>query len=341
MKDNTTRRFGFTGRQVNLLLEMIFVALILSGLASWLLNLDQAWIATTVHAVAAIVLLGVAPLKLRGPVRTGFKRRRATRWVSALFGVMILSGTLLGFLHSTGVWWGIGYWSAMWTHLLLGFTGIPFFLWHVVTRPVRPKMVDVDRRGLVTSAGLAAASAAVWGLQEVVVGVAGADGAYRARTGSHEVGSFDPRWMPTNHWINDQAPKGDLSDWVLRIEGEPVEINALAARAKPLITWLDCTDGWRSEQSWDVVPLAEVLSDRPGRSIRVTSYTGYSRLFARGDAHGVFLCFGYNGEPLRRGHGAPVRLVVPNRRGPWWVKWIDRVELSDRPFWLQLPLPAS
>jgi len=31
------------------------------------------------------------------------------------------------------------------------------------------------------------------------------------------------------------------------------------------------------------------------------------------------------------GHGAPVRLVAPGRRGFIWVKWVTRIELHDEP----------
>jgi DMSO/TMAO reductase YedYZ molybdopterin-dependent catalytic subunit len=34
------------------------------------------------------------------------------------------------------------------------------------------------------------------------------------------------------------------------------------------------------------------------------------------------------GEALAEGHGAPVRLVVPGRRGYQWVKWVGRVTVS-------------
>ena len=33
------------------------------------------------------------------------------------------------------------------------------------------------------------------------------------------------------------------------------------------------------------------------------------------------------GEPISPGHGAPVRLVAPNRRGFQWVKWVDRIAM--------------
>lgn len=37
-----------------------------------------------------------------------------------------------------------------------------------------------------------------------------------------------------------------------------------------------------------------------------------------------------NGEPLAKGHGAPLRLVVPGWFGIAWVKWLNRVEVLDR-----------
>jgi DMSO/TMAO reductase YedYZ molybdopterin-dependent catalytic subunit len=126
------------------------------------------------------------------------------------------------------------------------------------------------------------------------------------------------------------------------IDGRVADLDVIAASSRPLAAWLDCTGGWRSQQRWDVVPLADLVSDGgQGRSIQVTSATGYSRLFARSAADEAFVCVGYDGQPLRRGHGAPLRLVVPGRRGPWWVKWITSIELTDRPAWLQLPFPPT
>jgi len=79
----------------------------------------------------------------------------------------------------------------------------------------------------------------------------------------------------------------------------------------------------------------------PSRSVLVTSATGYRRLLPAGDAGSVHLAVGYGGEPLGRGHGGPARLVVPGRRGPWWVKWVTEIELDDRPWWLQPPFPLT
>jgi DMSO/TMAO reductase YedYZ molybdopterin-dependent catalytic subunit len=75
--------------------------------------------------------------------------------------------------------------------------------------------------------------------------------------------------------------------------------------------------------------------------VRVVSSTGYDRHFGHEALDRVFLAVGYGGEPLRAGHGAPVRLVVPGRRGPWWVKWVVEVRDAERPAWWQPPLPLA
>ncbi len=329
--------------QVNLALQLLLVTALATGLLSWVVG-DQwnGWLARA-HGVLGLSLLVLVPAKLRGPVRSGFRRHRWTRWVSAAFGIVVLAAVVLGVLHATGLWYGVGTWSALWTHTLLGFVAIGLLVWHLGSRPVRARVVDLDRQavlrlGLVVGVGLGAYLA-----QEAVTRVTGVAGGRRRATGSHEVASHDPERMPEVIWLDDDQPAVTAaSTWPLEIDGTAVTIASLRERARPVVATLDCTGGWWSEQAWDAVPLSELLpSSDDGRSVRVRSATGYARLFAPDDLGGVYLAVGYGGAPLRPGHGAPVRLVAPGRRGPWWVKWVTSIEPAGSPSWLQAPLPLT
>jgi DMSO/TMAO reductase YedYZ molybdopterin-dependent catalytic subunit len=44
------------------------------------------------------------------------------------------------------------------------------------------------------------------------------------------------------------------------------------------------------------------------------------------------LCWGMNGEPLPAAHGAPLRLIAPGWYGIANVKWLQRIEILDRPW---------
>ncbi|MGH9270080.1 MAG: molybdopterin-dependent oxidoreductase [Ilumatobacteraceae bacterium] len=331
-----------TARQVNLLLEVLVMAALATGAASWMVGDRWSRWLTFGHAVVGLMLLVLAPAKLRGSVATGFRRRRSTRWVSAIFGGLVVATAALGVLHATGWWFGVGAWTALWTHVLLAAVLIPFFVWHLLTRPVPPRRADLDRRAVVGTGVAAAAAVTVYGAQEVAARAFGWSGGDRRGSGSHEVGSGDPAAMPTVSWIDDVAPADTTAAaWRLVVDGVPVPIDGMWAMARPVIATLDCTGGWWSEQTWDAVPLGELLPDVAGRSVRVRSATGYDRYVDRGDLDRVHLAVGYGGRPLRAGHGAPVRMIVPGRRGPWWVKWVVAVEPSDRPAWLQLPLPLA
>ena len=122
------------------------IGAIATGLTSWAIG-DRwsGWLVGT-HAVIGLSLLVLVPAKARGSVATGFRRRRSTRWLSAAFGVLVLVTAVLGVLHATGLWFGVGPWTALWTHALFGFALLPLFIWHLVTRPVRPRPADLDRR---------------------------------------------------------------------------------------------------------------------------------------------------------------------------------------------------
>jgi DMSO/TMAO reductase YedYZ molybdopterin-dependent catalytic subunit len=339
---NPLRRIGrMTSRQVDLLLGVCTVIVVVTGVTAWAVGTGWSRVFVVVHAVAGIGFAVLAPMKMRGSVRTGLKRGHLSRWLSILLGVLVVATVALGLLHSSGAWYGVGYWSALWTHTLVATGVLVLVVWHVTSRPARPRRTDLDRRALLGGLSVAIVAGATYTTLEGAVRVAGLDGAARRFTGSHERGSFDPDAMPTVQWIDDSAPQTPEDEWRLLIDGRVASLDDLRNRTRTVEADLDCTGGWWSRQAWDVVPLSELLPDLTTRSIKVTSSTGYSRLFPATDAATTYLAVGYGGDALRRGHGAPVRLVAPGRRGPWWVKWVVGVEPDDRPWWAQFPFPLT
>src|SRR5262249_2177094 len=105
---------------------------------------------------------------------------------------------------------------------------------------------------------------------------------------------------------------------------------------------LDCTSGWYAEQDWTGVPVSALLRDRAGaRSLYVHSVTGYALRLPIEAIDALLLATAAGGVPLSPGHGYPLRLVAPGRRGFWWVKWVDRIALESVPWWWQSPFPLS
>src|SRR5438874_801632 len=114
---------------------------------------------------------------------------------------------------------------------------------------------------------------------------------------------------------------------------------------------LDCTGSFYSTQDWSGVWLSRLLASFPspargggesgGSSIHVRSLTGYDRRFAISDAGRLLIATRLGGMPLAPGNGFPVRLVAPDLRGYWWVKWVTTVTIDERPSWWQLPFPIQ
>ena len=271
------------------------------------------------------------------------RRDRPSRWVSVALGTFVAVAIATGVGFSLGVVSRLGPLTVMQVHVATGVAAVFFGFAHVWKRPQPIRTADPERRALLRFALVGGVAAIAYVAVERMAFSAGLPGARRRFTGSHERGTDDPSAMPVTSWINDTAPDIDPAGYRLIVETTAgtgtYELGQLAGSARVRAT-LDCTGGWYATQNWQGTRLSDVL-DGGGQSIRVISATGYERRFPVEAADQLLLATHVGNEPISVGHGAPVRLVAPGRRGFWWVKWVDRIVVDDRPSWWQPPFPLT
>jgi DMSO/TMAO reductase YedYZ molybdopterin-dependent catalytic subunit len=151
----------------------------------------------------------------------------------------------------------------------------------------------------------------------------------------------------------------DPASWTVKVDGlveKPLTlgIEHLQRAAKPAgLHVMECAGnvpltrfGLISACSWTGVPISELLDNAHPNSgathvqisgfdryttTSATSIPGASWTFAREELNKAraFLATEMNGQPLRKDHGAPVRLIVPGWYGCACIKWVDRITLVD------------
>ena len=317
------------------MLLLLFAAAFVSGLLMWVVGSGWGRWPTILHGAIGVAIVGISPWK-SFVSRRGIRRRGVGPAVPALvLSLLVVIALVTGFAHRAGRR-EAGPLLVMQIHVGAALVAVPLGLWHVAVRPVRPRRSDVSRRNVLRGALLGGGATAV----TLAVPHAG-----RAVTRSLERGSFEPSAMPVTQWLFDAVPRLDRAVWRLQVGERLWSLDDLERVGDThLDATLDCTGGWYANQRWTGIPLDRLfaLSAVPkGSSIEVRSVTGYSRRFPHGDAANLLLAVQVGGEPLSPAHGFPARLVAPNRRGFWWVKWVEQISVDGKPWWWQPPLPLS
>lgn len=315
-----------TPRGTDWSLAALIAVLLLSGLLSWDGLAATGWV-IPVHDALGLALTGVLVWKLR---RVG--RRLARSWI-ALTAVVLVAATL-----ASGIVWAwigspslAGYTLLAW-HVALAFALGGAVAVHLLlrARPLRRRDV-ADRRQALIAGGTLAAGAALYFAQRPFSRALGLEaGGRRTATGSYPTGDD----FPVTSWVADD-PDPLPADAPITVVGE----RTLALRADELgapdelTATLDCTGGFVTTQRWGGVRLDRLLADaRPrGSHVRVISVTGYRWFFPLDHAPRLLLATTLGDQPLTHGHGGPARLVAPDHRGWHWVKWVERIEVTDGP----------
>ncbi len=319
-------------------LAVLVVAMAATGLLSLRAGApSEGWI-FTLHGVLAGALLAATAWKLRRSVPRAVGTRRWGRLVLGLAVSLITIAALTGgFLWvASGELLSVGSWTVLTLHAWVGLILVPILVIHLLPhrwRLLRPRLAPprpgrlLSRRTLLAGGLLGMA-----GIASVLV-TGGLDrwrGGERRFTGS--------RWLPrggippATTFFGEGPPAIDPSSWRLDVEDgagrrrrwSAAELASLGMVTRSAV--LDCTSGWALETDWTGVPVARVVGPlAPGQQVLVRSATGWSTVLDADELEVAVLASAVAGSPLPVANGAPCRLVVPDRRGLDWVKWVTEV----------------
>jgi DMSO/TMAO reductase YedYZ molybdopterin-dependent catalytic subunit len=132
----------------------------------------------------------------------------------------------------------------------------------------------------------------------------------------------------------------DVASYRLRVTGKVVrelsltydEIRSLAkVTASPTLI---CPGAFVDHATWSGVPIPAILElagvQPDAKRIRMEGADGYSSVLLIDEALQTknFLAYELEGETLPALHGFPLRAVIPEHIGAFWVKWILEIQVQ-------------
>ncbi|MDS0278088.1 molybdopterin-dependent oxidoreductase [Halomicroarcula sp. S1AR25-4] len=145
--------------------------------------------------------------------------------------------------------------------------------------------------------------------------------------------------------INSIDPQVDAGEWTLSVTGaveqevtlDYDELQGMPAenRFSTLRCVGDSLNGKKMDTAlWTGVPVDQLLDEAGIQSgcecVMLRATDGYYEEFPIEALRGGLLVYGMNGKVLPRGHGYPVRALVPGHWGEVNVKWLTEIEVLER-----------
>jgi DMSO/TMAO reductase YedYZ molybdopterin-dependent catalytic subunit len=339
-----------TAAGLDRLLAVLVVALAATGLLSLRAGApSEGWL-FLLHGLLGGALAVTVAWKVRRSMPRAIRARRWGRVALGGFVSLATAAALVGGFAwvASGELLSIGSWTVLTLHAWIGLALVPVLVIHLLPRRWRlltPRRraasgharvgPAVSRRQVLAAGTIAMASVGFVGAAQLAETVRGGE---RRFTGS--------RWLasggipPATTFFGEPPPPAETVDpatWRLRVHGaverelalSTVDLEALEQVDTAPV--LDCTSGWAIETGWRGASLAGVLEragvDPAAHEVVVRSITGWGTVLPLAEARTAVLAQSVAGQPLPVGNGAPCRLVVPDRRGLDWVKWVSEVEV--------------
>jgi DMSO/TMAO reductase YedYZ molybdopterin-dependent catalytic subunit len=126
----------------------------------------------------------------------------------------------------------------------------------------------------------------------------------------------------------------------LRVAGKvepPLELTYDEIRCLPKVQAspvLNCPGFFVDEATWAGTPIAEILAltqvQEGASTLEFVSADGYktSLPLEMAQDRANFLAYEWEGEPLPRLHGFPLRVVIPGAQGNQWTKWLVEINVE-------------
>lgn len=345
-------------RWVNLLLLALVAGEAVTGAVGLMSGNSRSEIVLQAHSVLGYSIVATLGWKVVLALNSLRKPARGRpRTMTIVLVAFFMATMCIGLAWSVSGFWDAGGITGMSLHIYSGIGVIALILWHAWAYTSKFRVgYSKTRRDVLRLGAVVATGAVAWVATESALRVTEAVGSKRRFTGSYERGSWQGNRFPSTSWLNDNPDPIDMATYELRVVGTNGESRTMQLAELTETTdirndieleaTLDCTGGWYSRQLWRGVPMSEIfalaeIDASEAMSCIVTSVTGYSRRYPIGDLSRFVLATQVGGEPLSHSHGAPARLVAPNRRGYDWVKWVTEVRLTTSPAWLQPWLPLQ
>lgn len=170
-----------------------------------------------------------------------------------------------------------------------------------------------------------------------------------ARTLNPRTGESGTRASPSQfaayYTVTGGYPSVNLSNYRLRIDGQvthPVTLkwsDIIALDPIQERTDFHCVTGWSVPNvEWKGIHLKSLIAlVNPFSSVNYVHFYSFDSVYTESLSmpvaldETVMLAYELNGQPLSTKQGFPLRLIVPKMYGYKSIKWVNRVEFSDKP----------